>query len=85
MDRYYNSVLLLQEVCAMVLMITSTVLLFKQLNKLAARGSSFRSEKKVVLLTAIFFNISFFSRIIMASCQIASFYAIDDFGEVAAV
>ena len=68
MDRYYNGVLLLQEVCAMVLMITSTVLLFKQLNKLAARGSSFRSEKKVVLLTAIFFNISFFSRIIMASC-----------------
>ena len=49
-DTLYNAMLLGQMTVALALMITSTILLFKQLNRMADVQHAFYGEKKVALI-----------------------------------
>mmetsp|Transcript_4568 Transcript_4568/g.5654 ORF Transcript_4568/g.5654 Transcript_4568/m.5654 type:complete len:84 (+) Transcript_4568:453-704(+) len=62
----YNVVLIVQETCSILTMITAVVLLFRQLNAISDVRNAFKSEKRAVLLTMIFFCLSDTIRIILA-------------------
>ena len=47
--------------------------------------NAFKNEKKFVMLTMVFFCMSFVIRIILASLQLARFYVLSEYEEVVSV
>ena len=63
-------------------MISSGVCLFRQLNAIADTRNAFKSEKRTVLLTMIFFCLSFLTRIVTASLELAGVHSVVTLAEV---
>ena len=81
----YNSIVIAQETSNIFIMVWSGVSLFRQLNDISDTRNAFKAEKRTVMLTMIFFCVSFLMRIIMAILELANFYLSTKMGEVALV
>lgn len=70
----YNSIVIAQETSNIFIMVWSGVSLFRQLNDISDTRNAFKAEKRTVMLTMIFFCVSFLMRIIMAILELVNFY-----------